>query len=717
MATQQSNESGLPREARRLIWKIFGIGQSPLTGRSTLDMIDQVLSEEIASATTRDSAIAIVRDWIETVGERQYIKPDKQELVAKLIFDGFDDDRSGYAIWAIGSIDRSVSIEVMRSNWDEKEIESFVEEAMSQLEEASYRDKVLSATGTHSLAGDAAFQSEISRSSIVGEGRLGSFQHLSNYGFELIEFALHPPIANLIELVVDLQPEKLGVLIERVDHPIMQVRATQHRFGKSRKNNHREPLQWIAEDSCDAMIALSVLHTLETVNLLDNDNRFIARNPEVPYQWSTELQAPQDDLEGAASSLIADLITRLVTLDMSRRVEWIGELLSCANSTLDQSGFHQSRRSALLESSCIEQLARIAEEEWSDDLIEAYYCGLRNTRKSTWTRHLTVLAWFIRDDHPDLATALAKKALEEVDGWIGEQMANQQLHWEDWECEKWITGLGAALALTIGDSDQLSWVVSRCRNLPLTAWDAEEDLQSFMSADSAAQLLLLVALHTVQFVNENKGHVDGSVVIALVEAAWNHCEFAGQYINEDRESSVVAEYAARAAIIFGNPSERWLMNQASTTRTGPRALWALIDQLFERRKHARLLNNDDDKSFDREFEHAASDRFGDGDTFGFVPLQYWGSLWLLLRSSELAKKTATAMFSFPTRIFDRNSKILVLDLLCMNADTTRMDRETMNRVESAYRDLWPTVGYTPENEHEDRQRIDHILDKQGISFY
>lgn len=716
MATQQSDETILPCEARPVVWKIFGIGQSPLTGRSTHDMINLLLREEIPSAATRDTAISIVRDWVESSGERVYIKQDKQELVAKLIFSGVGNDRSSYAIWAIGSLERSVSIEYIRSNWNKKEIESFVDATIGQLETACSLDKVLSATGTRSFSGEENFQSKISKNSLVGEGRLGSFQLLSNYGFELIQFALHPPLANLIELVVDLQPEKLGVLIARVDHPVMQIRATQYRTAMIRKKHHRKPLQWIAEDSCDAMIALSVLHTLETVNLLDSEISFTKRNAGVVYQWSTELQAPQDDLDNAAKNLIVDLIARLATLEKFRSVEWIGELLSCANSTLDQSGVRQSRRCYQLESSSIDQLARIAEKDWSDNLIEAYCDGLRHTRKSTWTRHLANLAWTIHEDYPDLAVAMAQKALDELDKWVGEQVASQHLYWnwEDWECREWVAGLGAALALTIGDSDLHSWVRSRCMNLPLIVWDAEEDSRTFYSAENAAQLLLLVALHSVEFVKENNKHVDGSAVIALVEAAWNHCEYAGKHIIEDRESSVVAEFAARAAIIFGSPTDRWLMNQASATSAGPRALWALIDQLIEHRTYATAPNNDSDKLFDREFEHAALDRFGDGGTFGFVPLQYWGRLWLLLRSSGLAKKTATLMLSFPTRFFDRYSKILVLDLLCMSAETLKLDRETMDQIDSTYRDLWPTVGYTPETEQEDRRRIDHILSSLGI---
>ena len=61
-----------------------------------------------------------------------------------------------------------------------------------------------------------------------------------------------PPAGNLIELVIDLQPERFKSLIERLEHPVMQARAAYHMVAATRASDHRKPLLWITEDSCDA---------------------------------------------------------------------------------------------------------------------------------------------------------------------------------------------------------------------------------------------------------------------------------------------------------------------------------------------------------------------------------------------------------------------------------------------------------------------------------
>ena len=704
----------LPDEARAVIWKILGDGQSPLKSCTTLDAVELILRKHVSSPTEQNLAISVVREWIEPGEERQYIKHDKQQLVAELVFEGIGTDRSERAIWAIGAIDRNVSLEMIRTNWTDEEIESFVATALTELEKACKRDEVLSATGLISRAVDGSHRTKIPRDSLRGEGRLGKFRILSNHGFDLIHRAIHPPIANLIELVVDLRPDHLNILVERLDHPVMQMRASLHVIAKTRRKDHRTPLQWVTKNASDAMVALSILHTLETVNILDRDSNLSERYGGAPYTWGTEL-ATSDLLDKAANDLIKDLVAQLATLDPLRRVKWIGELLSGSNEILTQSGVQQSQRSTQLETYCTEQLAHAFDQVWSSNLLEAFCRRLRNSRRNTWSRHVAELAWHLRDSNPELCTILAKTALDELDRWIDEQLLYCHLYWnwEDWECKKWIATLGAALALTLDATDLFTWVSSRCRNMSLSVWDAEvDDPKAFQSSNQAAQLLLLIALQSIEPLLKHNQDVDGSDVRTVAEAVWDHCHFVGQHIFADWDSSVVAEYAARSVIEFGDPTREWLLNQASNPQVGSRALFGMVDQMVLRkaqRSESTVLENDE---FVREFERAASVRFGDGGTFDFKSLQYWGRLWLLFESNELAYRSAIAQRTFPLQLFDRNSRILNLDLLCVGAKSRQLDQETRNLIESTYRDLWP-AGFTLDAELEHRRRIDQSLEELG----
>ena len=197
----------------------------------------------------------------------------------------------------------------------------------------------------------------------------------------------------------------------------------------------------------------------------------------------------------------------------------------------------------------------------------------------------------------------------------------------------------------------------------------------------------------------------------LVELVWSHCHFACQYLGRGVDDSVALEYAARLVVELGEPSERWLLEQAYSPRVGPRALWALIDQRSKssEREGGRKLTIVD------EITHSASSRFGDGGLFDFESLLYWGRLWLLLDAPRLAFHTAKAILTFPALLVHRGIEILVLELLAMGVDVQGLDQESKDYIASTYRKLWPAQGYAPEAEREDRQRIDRLLERLGLS--
>ena len=717
MAASTTADVSLPDEAKAVIWRILGAGESPLMKLSTFDLIEPVICKHVSSSTQRDWAISEIRGWFETFGERRWLKPDMREPVAALILEGIGADRSETSIWAIGSIDGDLAASVIGSRWRPEEIDSFVDAVLATLEKICNRDEVLNAAGIVPFADVESGRARIPRDAVQREGALETFRHISSHGFDLIHRALHLPVGNLIELVIDLQPDRFESLIERLDHPVMQARAAFHMVAATRALDHRKPLLWITGNSCDALIALAIVHTLETVNRLDEDIRSSARLGEGRPIWSTELRPPQDDPDAAAGNLLNDLVDQLATLDPLACVRWIGELLSAAPYTLVRSvDFEKPPRLEQLEKKGVELLAHLVRHSWSEDLLAVLCAGLCLTPRKTWTRHLAAGAWEVRDVEPARAATLARQTLDELKRRVAEELEQGHLFldWNDWHDREWISGLGAALALSIDELDLPNWVSTHCRALPLTVWDAEEDHQAFSTADRAAQIWFLVALHAVAGLKQIDRAVDPTGVRALAEAVWSHCYFAGQFLADGRDASVASEHAARSAVEFGEPSDAWLLEQARSPRVGPRALWALIDQ--RNKKAAREGGSDGgyDEMVVNEVALAASNRFGKGGQFGFESLHYWGRLWLLLGAIEQARRTAKAILAFPMRGFDRGSKVLVLELLTLGTDGQGLDQETSDYVGSTYRELWPAFGYTPDTERADRHRIDELLKRLGV---
>ena len=149
------------------------------------------------------------------------------------------------------------------------------------------------------------------------------------------------------------------------------------------------------------LVALAIVHTLETVNRLDEDIRSSDLLGEDRCIWSTELRPPQADLGAAAVNLLNDLVDRMAMLDPLACARWIGELLSGAPYALMRGcDFEKPPRIEQLERRGTELLACLVRHSWSDDLLAALCAGLCLTPQTTWTRHVAEVAWEIRDVEP-----------------------------------------------------------------------------------------------------------------------------------------------------------------------------------------------------------------------------------------------------------------------------------------------------------------------------
>ena len=710
MTPETAQVFGLTEEAKAVIWRIFGEGASPRTRRSSYQLIEPVLRKRL-SPTVAGPTIAAVRAWFDTHGDRQWLKSDVHEAVATVVLEGIGSGRGEREIWAVGSIDAEVTARLILSLWSPEEISSFVASAISLLEDFSRSDRVLDASRLNpSYSADA----RITMDAAQRKGWLETFRQLDSHGFDLVQLALHPPAGNLLALVVELQPERFAFLIDSLDHQVMQARAAYHMVAVNRHPESRATLRWIANGSSDALIALTIVHTLNAVNRLDDDIRLADHDDADRYTGNAESPSRPDDPDAVASSLLDGLVEQLAMLNPPECARWIGELLSGAPYVLHSRGDQEvPPRVSRLERACTVLCARLVSESWSLDLLAELKAGLRHTPRTTWTRHLAEIAWEIRNAEPARAAQIAGATLEEHDRQIAAEIERDHafLSWSDWHDREWYRALGIALSMSSDQIDLPGWVRAQCAPLPLSVWDAEENFRAFNTAERVVQHWFLVAFHTIPILKELGRPADPAVVRDLAESLWAHCSFAGRHVHGAPDATHVAEYASRCAIECGEPREAWLFEQILNPGLGSRSIWALIDQQTKKVAREVGMQASDHETISPEFVRIASDRFGEGRQFGLDALFYWGLLWLQLGAIEEAEKAATAICQFSLRAHDRGYKIMALKLLALAASSRPPIPDLADHTATLYRELWP--GYTPHEELSDRQRIDEMLNRSA----
>ena len=92
-------------------------------------------------------------------------------------------------------------------------------------------------------------------------------------------------------------------------------------------------------------------------------------------------------------------------------------------------------------------------------------------------------------------------------------------------------------------------------------------------------------------------------------------------------------------------------------------------------------------------------------------MRFWGLLWLLLGTVDVAEKTATAILAFPLKAHDRGYKILALKLLAMAGATRPPSPALADFTATLYKQLWP--GYALTEERTDREQIDEMLERSA----
>ena len=705
MAAEVGFESALSPEGRAAVWRIFGVGAAPGTRLSTYEQIDPVIREHVPAAD-QNRTIAHIGSWFEPRAHVRWLKPELSGMVAELVLEGVGPRRSEAAIWAIGSIGPELSVEMIRGRWSAGEIDSFLEATIQVLNGVSAR-AARSDRPERDGSAEGSFRDVVRR-----DGLVEAFARLESHSGELVNQGLHPTVGILIELAVELDPKRFGLLVERLEEPAMQAKAARRMFVRTTSAEAAAPASWIASSSCAAVVALAIVHTLNSLRRIEEGRALLNAGKADEQAPSVRRVGDKDGLDSASSQLLSGLVEGLARLDPPTCMQWIGELLSHAPRALLASGAARKPIQLVqLEEGCTRLAARLFFECWSADLLVRFQSGLRPSRRRSWIHHQAAVAWTMREFSPERAADLAQATLDEHGRQLAEQPEGQYLwsEWSDWTDRDWLEGLGTVLALSLEERDLPAWVTTRCRDLPLSVWDAEEDLDAFWAAEQTAQHWFLVALLAIPRRSALGQRVPPSAVLALAEALWSHCRFCRQILDTHPDASVVSELAARYSMEFGQADDRWILGQVQKEGVGPRVLWALLEERRARSRPPIEGNPEYDQMIVAELVRVASIRFEDGGQYDLETLEFWARLWLSLGAVDQAERTATAILSFPLRAADREYRILALKLLGLVSRKRKLPPGIREHVEPLYHQLWPTYDAMSNEDTADRREIDHAF--------
>ena len=414
---------------------------------------------------------------------------------------------------------------------------------------------------------------------------------------------LYSSVANMIEVLVRLNPDNFHILVEKADHPVIHLRAARCVIDQDTPTDHRTPLRWLTNESNDSLVALAVVHILDNINRLDSDP-----------PWRAEHRDEEDHGDLLASSLLKSMMERLSKLDPTNCAQWIVELLNYGTSALNASGQDEKPgRVEQLDELCSQQLERLTCGSWSDELVDILRSGLYPAPFAPRILPLAQVALSIRESEPERSAEFVRLILDTHEQQIAGSLEDDRgffYHMGNWAHRDWVNGLGIALVLSDRELDLLGWVSEKCRELPLSVWDAEENYPRFLNAEKVAQFRFLVAFHAMQMLEDVGRAADTSRALALAESLWTHCEFTGRHIRLF-ESSDVAAYATRVAVHLGRPGNDWVLDQAGNPGVSPRTLLALIDQQMSNGDVRLGLHDIYQRSIVAELRRIASGRFGD----------------------------------------------------------------------------------------------------------
>ena len=663
---------------------------APLKQSTCRDLVEPIIQKQLRKTGEADRAIAEIRSWFDPDGGPTQLRTDMSEPVAEIIIDGIREALSATtgienhdtAFWAMGSIRSDLSAPIMRASWSPEQIDRFAAYALDTLESLHEKGNIIDPKHIvgPDIRGATAHPPEIGHDDPLRTFHVGP--DTAYQAFRLMYLG----IPSVVDLLLELKPEMLPELVDKIQNHLLQSFAASCLAGIRATSDYRQPLNWIADTSSTALIALAILHTLQIVHEREIASRTL------PDSGADEIV----DLV-AVSDPIADLVSSLAALRPARSTWWAFELLNHTSFGPDQ----KRPTAEQVEQRCTQLLDDNVLNHWSNEVMNELEDGLRRARLEPRGKPLADIAWGMRDAQPERACQISGIIL-------GEHERRMTMALEDilqfpylagrWNYQDWLTALGAAVVMYHNDLDPMDWAMEKCRALPLSAWDADEDGGAFRVADRVARTQMTVGLYAVQLLTDAGRVLDCGKLRTFAEKVWDHADFVRQYGDLLVEDSVTTEFAARVAAAFGEPDQAWVLQQANSPAIDPQTLWTLLDQM-KRQGHAGVH----DYTW-KEIRKIASDRYINSVEANPQSAPHLANLWVLLDAPQEAVKTAQALLTYHPSHADRAHAIPLLKMLAFAESTGTLGNGLVETSRSLYDNLWGK--HTPQDEIQAQQEID-----------
>ena len=702
MYDDESVKLSIPVAAIAAVWRIFGEGESPLTQRASYDLIEPIVRKHVRK-DDQDLVISEIGDCFEIQGEQRWLKKDMRVPVAVLILDGVRDAVSypneivgqDTLFWAVGSIDPDIAAPIIRSVWCLDEIEALAEYALDILRSLSEGDNVLDANRVVRIDSD---KMKVSIKEVVRKDRLDTLRRIDHSSFYL-----YSGVANVIGLLVELDVDYFYALVERIEHLFLQASAADRMIYRCGTPYDPPPARWTSATASDDLVALATVHAIEQINRSDDED---ARQGIAAI--------PENDDHTIEYRLLATLVDRIGLIEPIRCSARIFDLFDYGRYALrSRSSSGKPRRIEQLDQLCIDSLVRLVKESWSGGLLVELRSGLRLNNLSPSTFVLAQVAWELRDSHPERASEICDLILELLDEKIHRAVSEEdRLYYSanDWHGRDPILGFAIALAISNPGLDYLEWLSDHCGALPLSVWDREENFNVFSSADRIVHFRFLIALYAIHVRKQMGADVDADAILSVAEKLWEHCHFADSVVLRGPEEFDTAEYAARIAVIFGEPNDTWIIRQVKSPDVHLRTLFGLVDELMSDKNDGHGVGTRVSDGLVQVLAESVADRFAFLESLNLSELGYLGRVWLSLRAKDQAARTARALLAFDGMSVDRPYKILALKLLAFADTVANRDSWQVDEMHKLYTELWATT-YTPIHEKSDRLVVDAYLER------
>ena len=507
----------------------------------------------------------------------------------------------------------------------------------------------------------------------------------------------YPGIASIVDLLLELEPEMLPELVDRVQDPLLQSFGAFCVAGTRATSDHRQPLRWITDTAPAALITLAVLHILE-----------IAREAEMADAAVSGSSAAEPPDSATLTDPISGLASSLAALGPARSTWWAFELLNHTYFGPDE----KRSRVELVEQHFTRLLEDVVLHHWSDEVIRELEGGLRRARFEPRGKPLADITWAIRGQQPEKAARISCILLDEHERHTTAALEDDlKLPYLPgrWSHQDWLTALAAAVVIHHEGIDPVDWAIEKCKELPLSAWNADEEGRVFRAADQVAQTQMTIALYAVQLLTDVGRTLDSEKLRAFAEQVWAHVDFVRRYSMSMTKDSVTAELAARVSVVLGEPDQEWLLGQAKNPAVDPLTLWALLDQVRLQCKTST------DVGAPGKIRGLASDRFINPVEVNPRTAPHLANLWLILDAPREAAKTAEVLLTYhPIRATrfthaDRAHTIAALRMMAFAESRGQLADNLVEASRSLYDSLWGR--YTPSDETRAQQEIDVFLNQ------